>query len=70
VDGTLPERIVVRILDGDGSTTVIGTLDTRTGSIGRFANGKWYSVDGRLLGTTKPSAKGVYYHDGQRVIIK
>jgi hypothetical protein len=30
---TLPERISVRLIDGDGQVTAIGTLETRTGEV-------------------------------------
>ena len=62
----LPSRITVRVVGADGGTTAIGTLDTRTGEI---STGDWYSLDGRRL-QDKPSTKGIYIHNGRKVVIK
>lgn len=62
----LPSRITVRVVGADGGTTAIGTLDTRTGEI---STGDWYSLDGRRL-QDKPSTKGIYFHNGRKVVIK
>ncbi len=49
---------------GDGTTVIQGAelnLDTESGA--------WYTVDGRKL-SAEPTAKGVYIHNGQKMIIK
>ena len=49
---------------GDGTTVIQGAelnLDTD--------NGAWYTIDGRRL-NAEPTAKGVYIHNGQKMIIK
>ena len=61
----LPERISVVLINSDGTTTEIGTITPA------FSEGKnvWYSLDGiRLNG--KPEKKGLYIHNGKKVVIK
>ena len=73
----LPSSIVVRLLsnvgpgnqdddDNQGGTTAIGTLDTETGEIDF---GGWYDMSGHKL-SAKPTKKGLYIHNGKKVIIK
>lgn len=72
----LPETIEVRLLTDDSTevkvdsteTTSIhfGTLNTRTGKI---TVSEWVDLKGRKL-DLKPTTKGTYYHNGQKVIIK
>ena len=62
----LPQYIIVRIVGGDGSTTAIGTLDTRTGEI---STGDWFDLNGRRL-PGKPTKKGLYINNGNTVVIK
>lgn len=64
----LPETITVKFIDGDGSTTAIGTMNTITGEITMDEN-KWFDMKGRVL-NKKPTTKGTYYNKGQKVIIK
>jgi hypothetical protein len=63
---TLPERISVRLIDGDGQVTAIGTLETRTGEV--TLDG-WYTLDGTRL-SGQPTQKGIYVNNGKKVIIK
>ena len=63
---TLPSRIIVRIVGANGSTTTIGTFDTTTGEI---TTDDWYTLDGRKL-SGKPSAKGLYIHNGRKEVLK
>ena len=68
---TLPESLEVEIVDEDGGTTVIGTLDSRTGEIrlnSRSAD-RWFDLQGRML-NGKPVVKGKYLHNGKVEIIK
>lgn len=68
---TLPESLEVEIVDEDGGTTVIGTLDSRTGEIrlnSRSAD-RWFDLQGRVL-NGKPVVKGKYLHNGKVEIIK
>ena len=62
----LPQYIIVRIVESDGSTTAIGTLDTRTGEI---STGDWFDLNGRRL-SGKPAKKGLYINNGNKVVIK
>ena len=64
----LPETIKVRLIGADGTVTGIGTISTKTGE-GTIDNGAWYSLDGRRI-EGKPSTKGVYINNGNKVIIK
>ncbi|MCL4101452.1 hypothetical protein [Fibrobacter sp. HC4] len=64
----LPETITVKFIDGDGSTTAIGTMNTTTGEISMDEN-KWFDMKGRMM-NKKPTVKGTYYNKGQKVIIK
>lgn len=68
----LPESIDVVIEEEDGSSMRIGQLNTLSGEISvdhTIAKDRWFSVDGRKL-NAKPTAKGTYYNNGKRVIVK
>ena len=65
--GSLPETLKVRLVKADGTTTAIGTLDTRTGEV-EFGD-DWYDLNGRRL-DVKPTAKGVYINNGKKIVIK
>ena len=65
-EGELSQYIIVRIVGGDGSTTAIGTLDTRTGEI---STGDWFDLNGRRL-SGKPSQRGIYINNGKKVVVK
>ena len=81
---SLPETINVVIVDkgnvgtevagsddasGEQTTRVIGTINTRTGEF-KFANDRWFDLNGRYLGVKKPTQKGAYYNNGKKVIVK
>lgn len=53
----------IQMMMSDGQT---GIETIRTADDG---NGKWYSLDGRQL-NARPTAKGVYIRQGQKVVIK
>ena len=53
----LPERMTVRLVGTDGTTTAIGTIDTWTGDVS--FDTQWFTLDGMRL-SNKPSAKGIY----------
>ena len=59
----LPDKMRVVIVSADGTSTEIGTLDTRTGEI---RLDEWYSLDGTKL-SGEPTKKGVYIHKGIKV---
>lgn len=67
-DVDLPETIAVKFLDGDGETDAIAQLNTRTGEIVADKDA-WFDLKGRKL-NKKPTVKGTYYNNGQKVIIK
>ncbi|MCQ2232969.1 MAG: hypothetical protein MJZ30_14085 [Paludibacteraceae bacterium] len=64
----LPESMDV-VIRGEEGTTVIGTINTRTGEF-RSADNRWFDLNGRYLGNKKPSVKGTYYNNGKKVIVK
>ena len=81
---SLPETINVVIVDkgnvgtevagsddasGEQTTRVIGSINTRTGEF-KFANDRWFDLNGRYLGVKKPTQKGAYYNNGKKVIVK
>ncbi len=62
----LPDEIQVKILDQQGNVQEVGMLNTVTGEI-RMEN--WFDLKGRQL-KSKPTAKGSYFHNGRRVMVK
>lgn len=81
---SLPETINVVIVDkgnvgtevagsddasGEQTTRVIGSINTRTGEF-KFATNRWFDLQGRYLGSKKPTQKGAYYNNGKKVIVK
>jgi len=63
MEDEMPSVIIVRIVDSNGSTTEIGTLNTR---MGELKIDSWYSLDGHRL-LNEPTKKGVYIHNGKKV---
>ena len=61
----LPQSISVVLVNSDGSTTEIGTLTP----VQPDGEGVWFSLDGRKL-DGKPTAKGMYIHNGVKVVVK
>lgn len=62
---SLPENVDVVIEDSDAKdssekTTVIGTINTRTGEF-KAANDRYFDLNGRNVGK-KPAAKGSFYN--------
>ena len=66
-DIELPRRIIVHLVDKNGSKTAIGTMDTKTGEV--VFGDTWYTLDGRRI-EGQPSTKGVYINNGKKVIVK
>jgi hypothetical protein len=64
----VPTILKVMFNDGDGMTTAIGTIDTNTGNM-TIDNDGWYSIDGRKL-PSKPANKGLYIHNGKKIVIQ
>ena len=64
----LPETIKVRLISANGEVTGIGTISTKTGE-GTMDKDAWYSLDGRRI-VGKPSVKGIYVNNGNKVVIK
>ena len=62
---SLPDMLKVRLVKADGTTTAIGTLDTRMGEI-EFGD-DWYDLNGRRL-EGQPTQKGVYINNGRKII--
>ncbi len=62
----LPETVEVRVVEGD-STMSLGKLNTYTGEFA--VDDRWYDMKGRKL-LHKPTAKGTYYNNRKKVVIK
>lgn len=68
-DVQFPETISVYLIDSDKKgTTYIGQMNTSTGEIVKEDN-RWFDMKGRVL-DHKPTAKGTYYNNKKKVIIK
>ena len=67
-DDELPAIIYLRLLDVNGGTTAIGSLQTATGQM-TLDDSAWYSLDGTRR-TGKPAQKGVYINQGKKIVIK
>ena len=68
-DVEMPETIEVYLIDSDKKgTTYIGLMNTSTGEIVKEDN-RWFDMKGRVL-DHKPTAKGTYYNNKKKVIIK
>lgn len=72
----MPEEIEVVIVDKAADETaevetmkVIGSFNTCTGEF-KFASDRWFDLNGRYLGSKKPSQKGAYYNNGKKVVVK
>jgi hypothetical protein len=63
--GEAPSRIIVRLIGGDGETTRIMSIDNGEWTI----DNSWYSLDGRRL-NGRPTAKGLYIHNGRKEVLK
>ena len=65
--GTQARSFSLNFGEGDDATGIISMEDVR----GKMedVNGFWYSLDGRRL-ASKPIAKGVYIHNGKKVVIR
>jgi len=51
--------------DGDGETTGIQSMYDDSSSTG---NDEWYTLNGQRI--SKPTKKGLYIHNGKKVVIK
>ena len=63
----LPSTIEVHLITGKDSTMYLGTMNTRTGEI--VVEDRWFDMKGRRL-MQKPTAKGTYYNNRKKVVIK
>lgn len=63
----LPETIEVHIVKENGGRTYLGTLNTYTGEI--TVEDRWFDMKGRRL-QQKPTAKGTYFNNKKKVVIK
>ena len=57
-----PDVFYIEWISKDGSTTGINAIKS-------LQNETWYNIDGRKL-NAKPKQKGIYIHNGKKVIIK
>ncbi len=66
----LPDVMNVRLIDFGEETGIKRIANPASDPSPSGAGSKgWYSIDGRRL-SVKPSAKGIYIHDGKKVVIK
>ncbi|MCQ2124097.1 MAG: leucine-rich repeat protein [Fibrobacter sp.] len=63
-----PNYLDVVVDDDEGGTLYIGKLNTRTGEF-NAAGERWFDMKGRKL-NGKPSAKGSYFNNRSKVIVK
>lgn len=62
----LPDELDIEIEDEKGVVVETGRINTVTGEV---RMDRWFDLKGRRL-NSKPSAKGTYYKNGKKVIIK
>lgn len=60
----LPSSMKVVLIDADGTATAIGTIDVEAAG-----DGAWYTINGLKL-QGEPAAKGIYIHNGKKVLVK
>ena len=63
----LPNNIEVHVIEENGDRTYLGTLNTNTGEI--TVEDRWFDMKGRRL-QQKPTAKGTYFNNKKKVVIK
>ncbi len=61
-----PLEIDIEFVDGDNNVVETGKLNTVTGEI---RMDRWFDLNGRKL-NAKPTARGTYYHNGKKEIVK
>ena len=59
---------VLNFGDDDSATGIIAIGDSQLSTLNSPLS-EWYTLDGRRL-ATKPTAKGIYLHEGRKVVIK
>ena len=62
----LPDKMIVRLIGLDGSTTAVGHLDTKTGDVNID---QWYGLDGRKF-DGRPTKSGLYINNGKKIVVK
>jgi hypothetical protein len=62
----LPDELDIEVENENGIVVQTGTLNTVTGEV---RMDRWYDLKGRRL-NSRPSVKGTYYKNGNKVIIK
>ena len=62
----LPEELDIEIENENGIVVQTGTLNTVTGDV---RMDRWFDLKGRRL-NSRPTAKGTYFNNGKRVVIK
>lgn len=62
----LPDELDIEIENEKGVVVQTGTLNTVTGDV---RMDRWFDLKGRRL-NSRPTAKGTYYNNGKRVVIK
>ena len=62
----LPDELDIEIEDENGIVVQTGTLNTVTGEV---RMDRWFDLKGRKL-NSRPTAKGTYYKNGKKAIIK
>ena len=66
LETTQPDKMIVRLIGLDGSTTAVGHLDTTTGDVNI---NHWYGLDGQKVGG-RPTKSGLYINNGKKIVVK
>jgi hypothetical protein len=62
----LPDEIDVEIVNESDQPMAIGKFNTVTGEM---KMDRWFDLNGKLL-KGKPFTKGIYFHNGNKVLVK
>lgn len=65
---SMPDMIEVYVIEPDSGTTYLGKVNTYTGEF-IAEEDRWFDMKGRKL-DHKPTAKGTYYNNRKKVIVK
>ncbi|MBQ9466667.1 MAG: hypothetical protein IJU62_06805 [Muribaculaceae bacterium] len=57
-----------KVISAESAADPTGITDVRSDSAD--ADNRWFTIDGRLLGTERPSAPGIYLRGGHKVLVK
>ena len=67
-DGGVSDTFIVYPLELPDKVPTTGITDVNIASM--RADNRWYTIDGRNLGTTKPTTPGLYINGHRKVVIR